>query len=165
MLTLPDVTITLCRSGLVPGSAKIVHPVFVTPVAVQIVRDGCVARPGLRRSGCGHWLCRIQVQIRHRHCVCKFALIHGPPFSIPEKWVGSSPLQHSVSRPHRVVRAITRFCGRNPSSKYEKLNSASFPDRRGSDDLTPFKIWPIVLLSGVRPWPSRLPSCFHCIPD
>jgi len=87
MLTLPDVTITLCRSGLVPGSAKIVHPVFVTPVAVQIVRDGCVARPGLRRSGGGHWLCRIQVQIRHRHCVC-FALIHGPPFSIPKNGLG-----------------------------------------------------------------------------
>src|ERR1700693_6018542 len=36
---------------LVSRSAKIIHPVFVTPVAVKIVRDDCMTRPGFRLRG------------------------------------------------------------------------------------------------------------------
>ena len=62
--------------GLVPGSAKIIHPVLVTPVAVKIVRDDCMTRPGFRLSGSIHWLRRVKPQVRRRHDIAKFALIH-----------------------------------------------------------------------------------------
>ena len=61
---------------LVPGSAKIVHPGFVTPVAVKIVRDDCMTRPGFRLRGDVHRLRRVQPQVRRRHGIAKFGLIH-----------------------------------------------------------------------------------------
>jgi hypothetical protein len=67
-------------SGLVPGDAKIIHPVFITPIAVQIVRDGRVTRPGFRLSGSDRGLGRIQPLVRHRHAAAKFVLIHETAF-------------------------------------------------------------------------------------
>lgn len=62
---------------LVPGSAKIIHPVFITSVAVKIVRDDRMTRPGFRLSGNIDWLRQVQPQVRRRHGAAKFALIHG----------------------------------------------------------------------------------------
>jgi hypothetical protein len=65
--------------------------VFVTSITVQIVRDGCVTRPGFRFSGTGRWLWRVQSLIRHRQGAAKFTLIHESTF-LDQREYGYGPV-------------------------------------------------------------------------
>jgi hypothetical protein len=66
--------------ALVPSTAKIIHPVFAKPIAVEIVGDGCVTLSDVPLSGNGDGLRWVQPQIRHRHRAGNFASVHGITF-------------------------------------------------------------------------------------